>query len=104
MNVPLRTAAAGALVRRPVPMTMLSPLPSRARTASVAMRDHGSCAPTRAQPMPSSSRCLARSTTGAGTSSRVSSATQVASSPVGPTGSVTVSCCRAVMAPPRTVW
>ena len=52
------------------------------------MRDQGSCAPTRAQPMPSSTRCLARSRTEAGTSSSVVFATQVASRPVGPVGSV----------------
>ena len=38
--------------------------------------------------MPSSTRCLARSRTESGTSSRVVSATHVASRPVGPEGSV----------------
>ena len=38
--------------------------------------------------MPSSTRCLARSRTEAGTSSSVVFATQVASRPVGPAGSV----------------
>src|SRR6185503_18993085 len=88
MNVPLSTAAAGALAVRPVPITTVSPRPSMSNTASVAVRDHGSCAPMSAHPIPSSSRCLARSTTSAGTSDRDTSATQVASLPVGPSGAV----------------
>src|SRR5258705_1158176 len=59
-------------------------------TASVAVRDHGSCAPISAQPSPSRRRCLARSSTTAGMASMESSATQVASVPVGPGGAVTV--------------
>src|SRR6476620_6944136 len=98
MNVPFSTAAAGALAVRPVPMTTVSPRPSMSSTASVAVRDHGSCAPMSAQPIPSSNRCLARSTTAAGTSDSDSSATQVASFPVGPSGAVAACCVSAVKA------
>src|ERR1700749_1407279 len=103
MKVPLSTAAAGPLVDSPVPITTTSPLDSRLRTAPVATRDQGSCEPIRAQPMPSRSRCLARSTTSDGTSSSVRSATQVASLPVGPSGSVAALGCTAVIVGPPSV-
>src|ERR1700677_1125745 len=79
-------AALGALP--PQPISAQSPASSSAVTPSTPIRDQGSCAPTRAQPMPSRTRCLARSRTEAGTSSSVVFATQVASWPVGPAGSV----------------
>src|SRR6476660_7154964 len=88
MNVPLSTAAAGALAVRPVPITTVSPAPSMSATASVAVRDHGSCAPISAQPIPSTSD---------------SSATQVASFPVGPEGAVAGSCVVTVTAAPKDV-
>jgi hypothetical protein len=71
---------------RPVPMTTVSPRPSRSSTPSVATRDHGRPAPISAHPMPSSNRCLARSRTRSGTSARSKSATQWASAPVGTPG------------------
>ena len=103
MKVPLSTAAAGALAVRPVPITTVSPAPSMSSTASVAVRDHGSCAPISAQPIPSSRRCLARCRTAAGTSTSDSSATQVASFPVGPEGAVAGSCVVTVTATPKDV-
>src|SRR6185437_11105786 len=103
MNVPLSTAAAGALAVRPVPITTVSPRPSMSNTASVAVRDHGSCAPMSAHPIPSSSRCLARSTTSAGTSDRDTAATQVASLPVGPSAAVAACCVAAVTSAPSDV-
>src|SRR5580700_9433346 len=82
-------AADGALVARPPqPTRAASPALSSAVIPWTPLRETGSCAPTRAQPMPSSIRCLARSRTEAGTSSSVVLATQAASRPVGPAGSV----------------
>jgi hypothetical protein len=82
-------AAEVALVARPSqPTSAESPASSSAVTPSTPMRETGSCAPTMAQAMPSSTRYLARSRTEAGTSSSVVLATQVASRPVGPAGSV----------------
>ena len=80
-------AADVALVARsPHPTCAASPELSSAVTPSTPIRDTDSCAPTMAQPMPSSTRCLARSRTEAETSSSAVSATQVASRPVGPLG------------------
>src|SRR6202162_3502434 len=76
------------LARPPQPIRAASPALSSAVTPWTPLRETGSCAPTRAQPMPSSIRCLARSRTEAGTSSSVVLATQAASRPVGPAGSV----------------
>ena len=71
-------AADVALVARPPqPISAASPASSSAVTPSTPMRETGSWAPTMAQPMPSSTRCLARSRTEAGTSSSVVWATQV---------------------------
>ncbi len=82
-------AADVALVARPSqPISAESPALSSAVAPSTPMRETGSCAPIRAQAMPSSTRYLARSRTDAGTSSSVVLATQVASRPVGPAGSV----------------
>ena len=64
------------------------PASSRLVTPSTPMRETGSWAPTRAQATPSSSRCFARSRTEVGMSSSVVLASQVASRPVGPFGSV----------------
>src|SRR5271155_4964231 len=89
MKLDFPIAADGALVvRPPQPTSAESPASSSAVTPATPIRDQGSCAPTRAQPMPSSIRCLARSRTEAGTSSSVVLATHVASRPVGPAGSV----------------
>src|SRR5271170_1537367 len=89
MKLEFTMAADVALVARPPqPTSTESPTSSSAVTPSTPTRDQGSCAPTRAQPMPSSTRCLARSRTEAGTSASVVLATQVASRPVGPAGSV----------------
>src|SRR5580693_7077294 len=89
MKLEFNMAADVALVARPSqPTSTESPASSSAVTPSTPMRETGSCAPMRAQPMPSSTRCLARSRTEAGTSSSVVLATQVASRPVGPAGSV----------------
>src|SRR5579862_33891 len=89
MKLEFTMAAEVALVARPSqPINAESPALSSAVTPSTPTRDQGSCAPTRAQPIPSSTRCLARSRTEAGTSSSVVFATQVASRPVGPAGSV----------------
>src|SRR5580692_9704959 len=89
MKLEFNMAADVALVARPSqPISAESPASSSAVTPSTPMRDQGNCAPTRAQPTPSSTRYLARSRTEAGTSSRVVFATQVASRPVGPAGSV----------------
>ena len=82
-------AADVALVARPSqPISGVSPALSSVVAPSTPMRDQGNCAPTMAQAIPSSTRCLARSRTAAGTSSSVVFATQVASRPVGPAGSV----------------
>ncbi len=70
------------------PISVESPVVSSAVTPLTPRRDQDSCAPTRAQAIPSSTRCLARSRTEEGTSSRVVLAIQVASRPVGPAGSV----------------
>src|SRR5580704_1239228 len=89
MKLEFTIAADVALVALPPqPISAESPASSSAVTPSTPIRDQGSCAPTRAQPIPSSTRCLARSRTEAGTSSSVVFATQVASLPVGPAGSV----------------
>src|ERR1700727_3272877 len=89
MKLEFTMAADVELVARPSqPISAESPAPSSAVTPSTPMRDQGSCAPTRAQPIPASTRCLARSRTEAGTSSSVVFATHVASRPVGPAGSV----------------
>src|SRR5271169_2266558 len=89
MKLEFTMAADVALVARPPqPISAESPVLSSDVTPSTPMRETGSCAPTRAQAMPSSTRCLARSRTEAGTSSSVVLATQVASRPVGPAGSV----------------
>src|ERR1700691_7164 len=89
MKLEFTMPAEVALVARPSqPISGVSPALSSAVTPSTPMRETGSCAPTRAQAMPSSTRCLARSRTEAGTCSSVVSATQVASRPVGPAGSV----------------
>src|SRR5271155_1333620 len=89
MKLEFTMAADVALVARPPqPTSAESPASSSAVTPATPIRDQGSCAPTRAQPMPSSTRCLARSRTEAGTSSSVVFATQAASRPVGPAGSV----------------
>src|ERR1700685_2013409 len=89
MKLEFSMAADVALVARPPqPTRAASPASSSAVTPWTPMRETGSCAPTRAQPMPSSIRCLARSRTEAGTSSSVVLATQAASRPVGPAGSV----------------
>src|ERR1700690_634285 len=89
MKLEFTIAADVALVALPPqPISAESPASSSAVTPSTPIRDQGSCAPTRAQPIPSSTRCLARSRTEAGTSARVFSATQGASRPVGPAGSV----------------
>jgi len=71
-NVQVTIAAEVALVALPSqPISAESPASSSAVTPSTPIRDQGSCAPTRAQPMPSSTRCLARSRTEGGTSSSV---------------------------------
>src|SRR5580704_13958854 len=89
MKLEFTIAADVALVALPPqPISAESPASSSTVTPSTPTRDQGSCAPTRAQPIPSSTRCLARSRTEAGTSSSVVFATQVASRPVGPAGSV----------------
>src|SRR5580693_4222021 len=89
MKLEFTMAADVALAARPShPISAESPASSSAVTPSTPMRDQGSCAPTRAQPIPSSTRCLARSRTEGGTSLSVVFATQVASRPVGPAGSV----------------
>src|SRR5260221_14393809 len=88
MKVPLSSAAAGPDVARPQPMIVLSPLPSKRVMVSTASTDHGSFAPTRAQPMPSSSRYLARVRTASGTSSNDNFVSQLESAPVTPEGSV----------------
>ena len=88
MNVPFRSAAAAGPLPVPQPISGVSPGASNASTASTATRDHGSCAPIRAQPRPSSSRCFARSLTSRGAWSSVKPATQLASWPVGPSGAV----------------
>src|SRR5580692_7794678 len=81
-----------ALVLRP-PQPISAPVPasSRAVIASTPLRETGSCAPTRAQATPSRIRCLACSRTRSGTSASVVPASQVASRPVGPAGSVAAS-------------
>src|ERR1700688_89173 len=89
MKLELSIAADGALVVRPPhPMSSALPASSSLVTPSTPMRETGSCAPTSAQATPSSSRCCARSRTDVGTSSSVVLASQVASRPVGPFGSV----------------
>src|SRR6202050_4448195 len=89
MKLEFTMAADVALVARPPqPISTPSPASSSAVTPSTPMRDQGSCAPTRAQPMPSRTRCLARSQTEAGTSSSVVLAPKGASRPVGPAGFV----------------
>src|ERR1700730_18166846 len=88
MKVPLSSAAAGPDVVRPQPMIVLSPLPSKRVIVSTASDDHGNFAPTNAQPMPSSSRYLARIPTASGTSSSDNFASQLESVPVTPSGSV----------------
>src|SRR5580704_9774359 len=89
MKLEFTIAADVALVALPPqPISAESPASSSAVTPLTPIRDQGSCAPTRAQPIPSSTRCLARSRTEAGTSSSVVFATQVARRPVGPAGSV----------------
>src|SRR5580692_2566559 len=89
MKLEFTIAADVPLVALPSqPISAESPASSSAVTPSTPIRDQGSCAPTRAQPIPSSTRCLARSRTEAGTSASVVFATQVASRPVGPAGSV----------------
>src|SRR5258708_16607111 len=88
MKVPLSSAAAGPDVTRPQPMIALSPLPSKRVMVSTASADHGNFAPTNAQPMPSSSRYLARVRTASGTSSSDSFVSQLESAPVTPAGSV----------------
>src|SRR6266702_6185172 len=88
MKVPLSSAAAGPDVARPQPMIVLSPLPSKRAMVSTASADHGSFAPTSAQPMPSSSRYLARLRTAAVTSSSDNLVSQLESVPVTPAGSV----------------
>src|SRR3984885_5798354 len=94
MKLEFNMAADVELVTRsPQPISAPSPARSSAVTPSTPMRETGSCAPTRAQAMPSRTRCLARSRTDAGTSSSVVLATQVASLPVGPAGSVAGRAC-----------
>src|ERR1700683_104282 len=89
MKLEFTIAADVALVALPPqPISAESPASSSAVTPSTPIRDQGSCAPTRAQPIPSSTRCLARSRTEAGTSLSIVCATQVASRPVAPAGSV----------------
>src|ERR1700683_5361914 len=69
-------------------MSAALPAASSAVTPSTPLRETGSWAPTSAQPTPSSIRCLACSRTEVGTSFRSVPASQVASRPVGPSGSV----------------
>src|ERR1700733_10363203 len=89
MKLEFTIAADVALAARPPqPTSTESPASSSAVAPSTPIRDQGSCAPTRAQPMPSRTMCLDRSRTEAGTSPSVVLATQVASRPVGPAGSV----------------
>src|SRR5271163_3829648 len=89
MKLELSIAADGALVARPPhPMSRAFPASSRLVTPSTPLRETGSWAPTRAQATPSSSMCFAHSRTDAGMSSSVVLASQVASRPVGPFGSV----------------
>jgi hypothetical protein len=88
MKVPFSSAATGPLAVSPHPMIVLSPLPSMRRILSTAVRDHGNCAPTRAQAMPSRMSALARSRTSRGTSLSVKLASQSHSRPVGPWPSV----------------
>src|ERR1700761_9074554 len=92
MKLELSIAADGALVLRP-PQPISAPVPasSRAVIACTPLRDTGSCAPTRTQATPSRIRCLACSRTRSGTSASVVPASQVASRPVGPAGSVAAS-------------
>ena len=56
MKLLLSMAADGALVVLPQPAIMLVPSPSNAVTASTAVLDQGSCAPTSRHPIPSRSR------------------------------------------------
>jgi hypothetical protein len=79
MKVPLSKAATGAVALRPHPIMLHGPSASRAMTDSTAVRDHGSWAPTSAQPTPSSSSNLARSRTVSGTALKSKLASQVAS-------------------------
>src|SRR5271169_123167 len=89
MKLELSIAADGGLVvRSPQPISGAPPAPSSAVRPATPLRDTGSCAPTRAHAIPSSSRYLARTRTGSGISSKVVSASQVASRPVGPPGSL----------------
>ena len=89
MKLELSIAADGALVvRPPQPMSRAFPPSSSLVTPSTPLRETGSWAPTRAQATPSSSKCFARSRTEVGMSSSVVLASQVASRPVGPFGSV----------------
>src|ERR1700749_2575359 len=89
MKLELSIAADEALVVRPPhPISAAVPASSSAVIASTPLRETGSCAPTSAQATPSRTRCLACSRTGGGTSSSVVPASQVASCPVGPEGSV----------------
>src|ERR1700722_7213483 len=94
MKLEFNMAADVELVTRS-PQPISAPLPawSSAVTPSTPMRQTGSCAPTRAQAMPSRTRCLARSRTDAGTSSSVVLAPQVAPRQVGPAGSVAGRAC-----------
>src|ERR1700730_16176927 len=89
IKLELSIAADGALVARPSqPISKLVPALSSAVTASTPLRETGSWAPTNAQAIPSSNRYLACSRTDDGTSSIFVPASQVASRPVGPLGSV----------------
>ncbi len=89
MKLELSIAADGGLVVRPPhPMSGDFPPPSRLVRPSTPLRETGSWAPTSAQATPSSSRCFAWLRTELGMSSSVVLASQVASRPVGPFGSV----------------
>src|SRR5271170_4863171 len=89
MKLEFTMAADVALVARPPqPISAESPVVSSAVTPSTPMRETGSCAPTRAQAMPSRIRYFARSRTPEGTSLSVVAASHVARRPVGPAGSV----------------
>src|ERR1700678_824914 len=89
MKLEFTIAADVALVALPPqPTRAASPASSSAVTPWTPIRDQGSCAPTRAQAIPSSTRCLGGSRTEGGTSASIVFAPQVASRPVGRAGSV----------------
>src|ERR1700748_1781367 len=89
MKLEFNMAADVALVARPPqPTRAAPPVLSSAVTPSTPIRETGSCAPTMAQAMPSSTRCLARSRIAAGTAPGVCSATHGGKGAGGPAGSV----------------